>query len=137
MYDDSRFVAELAKKDAPMFLNYAHVFEQLGCQAQDYDDKKIYSALEKICMLSYHKNSEVVYGPFFLRAGEKPTFSITQDEYNTLAGVVNNISDAKLRARVSDVLWLMSKLLGVKDGFKYAKMAVSAFSKMSLICKSV
>ena len=132
MYDDSRFVAELAKEKAHMFLNYAHIFERLGCQTQDPDDKKTYSVLEKVCMLSYHRDSEVVYGPFFLPAGEKPTFSITQDEYDTLAGVVNNISDAKLRARVSDVLWLMSKSLGAKDGFKYAKMAVGVFSKIPI-----
>lgn len=132
MYDDNRFVAELSKKDAPMFLNYAHILEQLGCQTQDAEDKKIYSVLGKVCMLSYHKNSEVVYGPFFLPAGEKPTFSITQDEYEMLSGFVEDISDSRLRARVSDVLWLMSKHLRAKDGFKYAKMAVSAFSEIPI-----
>lgn len=136
MYDDNIFVAELGKIDASMFLNYAHIFEQLGCQSRDAEDKKIYSVLEKVCMFSYHKNSEVVYGPFFLPAGAKPTFSISRDEYDTLARVVNNISDAKLRARVSDVLWLMSKRLGVKDGFKYAKMAVNAFSRIPIDSKT-
>ena len=132
MYDDSVFVAELSKKDAPLFLNYAHIFEALGNTTQDAMDKKIYSALESLCMLSYYNNSEAVYGPFFLPAGEKPTFSISQDVYDTLAGVVDYISDVRLRARVSDVLWLASKQLGCKDGFKYAKMAVWAFSQIPI-----
>lgn len=132
MYDDSRFVAELSKIDAPMFINYAHVFEMLGRETQDSEDKKVYSVLEKVCMLSYHKDSEDVYGPFFLPAGMRPTFSITKDEYETLSVIVENVSDPRLRARVSDVLWLMSKRLGFKDGFKYAKIAATAFSKVPI-----
>lgn len=132
MYDDSIFVAELSKKDAPMFLNYAHIFEVLGKTAQDAENKKIYSALESVCMLSYSNSSETVYGPLFLPAGMVPIFSISQDVYDTLAGVIDFITDVRLRARVSDVLWVASRQLGHNNGFRYARMAVSAFSQIPI-----
>ena len=128
-YNDITVTEEIGKLKSKGYVSLAGVFEKLWSSAIDDSDKEVYGNLYDVCMLSYH-NGDAPYGPFFLPVGAKPHFSVSEKQYEVLSGVVEQISDCKLLARVADVLWLGSKQLGKADGFKYAKCAVEAFSKI-------
>ncbi len=128
-YNDVIVVEEIAKLKNRRYVSIAGVFEKLWSAAIDETDKEIYGNLYDVCMLSYY-TGDSPYGPFFLPAGAVPTFSVSERQYEILSKIVEQISDCKLRARVADLLWLGSKQLGKADGFKYARCAVEAFSKI-------
>ena len=130
-YDDKKVSIEISKLKCRGFVSMAGVFDKLWTVATDAVDKEVYGSLHDVCMLSYY-DGDAPYGPFFLPAGAAPTFSVSDRQYELLSGMIEQISDCKLRARVADVLWLGSKQLGKTDGFKYAMCAVEAFSKIPI-----
>lgn len=131
LYDDSKVMAKLANLSCKGFVSYAGAFETLAAQSVDDEEKRIYDNLYSVCMLTYGHAGEP-YAPFFVPMGVRPTFEVTNEQYEILANVVDEISDAKLKARVSDILWLGAKQLNKKDGFKYAKLAVESFARIRI-----
>lgn len=131
LYDDSKVMAGLANLPCKSFVSYAGVFEALASQSVDEEEKRIYNNLYSVCILSYGHEEEP-YTPFFVPADARPTFSVTNEQYEILANVVDEITDVKLKARVSDILWLGAKQAGKKGGFKYAKLAVESFARIPI-----
>lgn len=131
---DNRTFSILLKESKPRcsFRQFAVALDRMSQAGVDSDRCKQLELLRDICRLSYYRNGEP-YGPFFLPAGVgRRPLEMTQEQYNILSGVVGDISNNRLRARVADLLWLCGKQLLGKSEFKYGKMAIEAFSDIEI-----
>ena len=130
LYDDSKVMAKLANLPCKGFVSYADVFEKLCEMSSDGFLKKIYAVLERVCRFSYCLDKPYIYEDVDHKA-----FEISSDDYKLLADLVADITDPKLKARVADILWISSRKYSKKGEFKFAKIAVDAFSQLPLDAK--
>lgn len=129
--DNKMISSEIAQLKGRSFVDYAGMFGRLARQAPNDELRKVYETLHDVCMLSYYDDGDP-YGPFFLPMGAERELEMSIEQYDVLAAVVDQIEDVKVKARIADLLWVCGKKTKGKADFKYAQMAVAAFSAIEI-----
>ncbi len=132
-YSDEAVSLKLAELDQKSFLSYTHALERLLSEAQSPAEQDVLKALIDICRLSYgREDGHPPYVPMFVPADEQPVLKIDKDKYEILSSVVDKISNAKLRARVADVLWCAERDGVARNDIKFALVALNAYKELEV-----
>lgn len=131
LFDNEAFLKNLGQDGDHSYLRYAAVLDSMIVNEVDVERIKVVELLRDACRLSCYTEGEP-YGAFFVPAGATHSCQMTAEQYSLLGGVVDQISENKLRARIGDLLWVCGKKLKGKGDIKYALLAVEAYSELPL-----
>lgn len=131
--DWEAIVSQSADKECNDYWSHLRKKAREAHDAGDFKTKELFQLLSDVCTLHLRLDSpEQPFGPMMTSHAGRTAIAedFTSEQIEFLTSIVSDVSDADLRARIADILWLLRR------DYKMAEVAVTSYLESARILEN-